>query len=84
MRHAVGGLLAAMAESTLVFAPHFNSFRRLRPSPDAPTAVAWGYENRMVAIRIPGGPTGSRRSSIGFRERTPIPIWCLPPYWAPR
>ncbi|TIO54802.1 MAG: glutamine synthetase, partial [Mesorhizobium sp.] len=26
MRHAVGGLLAAMAESTLVFAPHFNSY----------------------------------------------------------
>ena len=61
MRHAVGGLLAAMAESTLVFAPHFNSYRRLRPSSYAPTAVAWGYENRMVAIRIPGGPTSARR-----------------------
>ncbi|MER8584116.1 glutamine synthetase family protein [Mesorhizobium sp. M1338] len=61
MRHAVGGLLAAMAESTLVFAPHFNSYRRLRPRSYAPTAVAWGYENRMVAIRIPGGPTGARR-----------------------
>ena len=50
-----------MAESTLVFAPHFNSYRRLRPRSYAPTAVAWGYENRMVAIRIPGGPTGARR-----------------------
>ncbi|MFC5385011.1 glutamine synthetase family protein [Aquamicrobium segne] len=61
LRHAVGGLLAAMAESTLVFAPHFNSFRRLRPNSHAPTTVAWGYENRMVAIRIPGGPTAARR-----------------------
>ncbi len=61
MRHAVGGLLAAMAESTLVFAPHFNSYRRLRPRSYAPTAVAWGYENRMVAIRIPGGPAAARR-----------------------
>jgi glutamine synthetase len=61
MQHAVGGLLAAMAESTLVFAPHYNSYRRLRPRSHAPTTVAWGYENRMVAIRIPGGPPGSRR-----------------------
>ncbi len=61
MRHAVGGLLSAMAESTLVFAPHYNSYRRLRPKSYAPTAVAWGYENRMVAIRIPGGPSAARR-----------------------
>ncbi|OQM75612.1 glutamine synthetase family protein [Manganibacter manganicus] len=61
MLHAVGGLLAAMAESTVVFAPHFNSYRRLRPNSYAPTAVAWGYENRMVAIRIPGGPPQARR-----------------------
>ncbi len=61
MRHAVGGLLSAMAESTLVFAPHANSYRRLRPKSHAPTAVGWGYENRMVAIRIPGGPAPARR-----------------------
>lgn len=61
MRDAVGGLLAAMNESTLIFAPHFNSYRRLRPKSYAPTAVAWGYENRMVAVRIPGGPSSARR-----------------------
>ena len=61
MRHAVGGLLAAMQESTLLFAPHLNSYRRLRPGTLAPTAVAWGYENRTAAIRIPGGPSTARR-----------------------
>ncbi|WP_245446744.1 glutamine synthetase family protein [Neorhizobium sp. T25_27] len=61
MRHAIGGMLAAMAESTLIFAPHYNSYRRLRPNSYAPTAVAWGYENRMVAIRIPGGSHKARR-----------------------
>lgn len=61
MRHVVGGLLAGMAESTLIFAPHYNSYRRLRPNSYAPTAVAWGYENRMVAIRIPGGSPKARR-----------------------
>jgi glutamine synthetase len=61
MRHAVGGLLTGMADSTLVFAPHYNSYRRLRPNSYAPTNVAWGYENRMVAVRIPGGSPSARR-----------------------
>lgn len=61
MLAAIGGLTAAMQESALIFAPHFNSFRRLRPNTHAPTTVAWGYENRTAAIRIPGGNNKARR-----------------------
>ena len=61
LRHAVGGLLRAMSESTLLFAPHMNSYRRLRPGTHAPSAISWGYENRTAAIRIPGGPCEARR-----------------------
>lgn len=61
MHHAVGGLLAGMAESTLLFAPHYNSYRRLRPDTHAPSAVSWGYENRTTAVRIPGGNPKARR-----------------------
>lgn len=61
MRHAVAGLLAAMHDCTLIFAPHQNSYRRLRPDSLAPTAIAWGYENRTAALRIPGGPAAARR-----------------------
>ncbi len=61
LRHAVAGLLGAMQESTLLFAPHLNSYRRMRPGSHAPTAVSWGYENRTAAIRIPGGPNVARR-----------------------
>lgn len=61
MLQAVGGLLATMPECTLLFAPHMNSFRRLRPGTHAPAAVAWGYENRTTAIRIPGGNPKARR-----------------------
>lgn len=61
MHHAVGGLLAGMAETTLLFAPHFNSYRRLRPDTHAPSAVSWGYENRTSAVRIPGGNPKARR-----------------------
>ncbi len=61
MQHAVAGLLEAMPESTLIFAPHLNSYRRLQPHTHAPSVVCWGYENRNAAIRIPGGPTAARR-----------------------
>lgn len=61
MKHAVAGLLRGMEETTLLFAPHFNSYRRLRPDTHAPTKISWGYENRTAAIRIPGGKTSARR-----------------------
>jgi len=61
MLNAVAGLLATMQENTLTFAPHENSYRRLLPGAHAPTSVAWGYENRTAAIRIPGGSSKARR-----------------------
>ena len=61
LKHAIAGLLSGMSESTLVFAPHFNSYRRLRPDTHAPTSASWGYENRTTAIRIPGGDPVARR-----------------------
>ncbi len=61
LRHAVAGCLATMADATLIFAPHSNSYDRLVPGAHAPTSVCWGYENRTVAVRIPDGPGQSRR-----------------------
>ncbi len=61
MLNAVAGLLTTMQENALVFAPHENSFRRLLPGAHAPSSVAWGYENRTAAIRIPGGAPRARR-----------------------
>lgn len=61
LRHATGGLLALMPESTLAFAPTANSYRRLRPGAYAPTAATWGHNNRTVAVRVPPGPAASRR-----------------------
>lgn len=59
--HAVNGLMQAMDETTLIFAPHLNSYRRLAPESHAPTGVCWGYENRTAAVRIPGGPPEAKR-----------------------
>lgn len=61
LRAAVAGCLAALPGSTLVFAPHANSYTRLVPDAHAPTGAAWAYENRTAAIRIPGGPPPARR-----------------------
>lgn len=61
LRHAVAGCLRAMPGSTLVFAPHENSYDRLVPNAHAPTGIGWAYENRTAAIRIPSGPPRSRR-----------------------
>ncbi|MFO1105802.1 MAG: glutamine synthetase family protein [Amaricoccus sp.] len=61
MRHAVGGLLSMMRASSLVFAPHRNSYRRLTPNAHVASEVCWGYETRAAAVRIPGGPNAARR-----------------------
>jgi len=61
LRAAVAGGLAAMPGSTLIFAPHGNSYTRLVPGSHAPTGACWAYENRTTAIRIPGGAFTARR-----------------------
>ncbi len=61
LRHAVAGLLDALPDQTLLFAPHANSFDRLVPEAHAPTGIAWAYENRTAAIRIPSGSPRARR-----------------------
>ena len=54
---ALGGAIAKLVEvmpaSTLAFAPHLNSYRRLAPGTYAPIHAAWGLDNRSVALRVP-------------------------------
>lgn len=61
LRHAVSGCLNAMHDSTLIFAPHQNSYDRIVPGAHAPSAICWAYENRTAAIRIPSGSHKARR-----------------------
>ncbi|SLN12096.1 Gamma-glutamylputrescine synthetase PuuA [Roseovarius albus] len=61
LHHAIAGCLQAMQASTLIFAPHANSYERLVPGAHAPTSICWGYENRTVAVRVPGGAPVARR-----------------------
>jgi glutamine synthetase len=61
LRSAIAGCMAAMPASTLVFAPHGNSYERFEPGAHAPTGVSWAYENRTAAIRVPAGNHKARR-----------------------
>ena len=61
LRYAIGGLIKTMPEVTLIMAPHLNSYRRLVSETHAPNIISWGYENRTVALRVPGGDNKSKR-----------------------
>lgn len=61
LRAAIAGCLDALVPSTLIFAPHANSYDRMVPDAHAPTSVCWAYENRTAAIRVPGGAPSARR-----------------------
>ncbi|MFV2119434.1 glutamine synthetase family protein [Streptomyces sp. Act-28] len=66
MRHFLAGQLAALREFSLLYAPHVNSYKRFQPGSFAPTAVAWGHDNRTCALRVVGhGP------STRFENRLP-------------
>ncbi|GHF40035.1 glutamine synthetase [Streptomyces mashuensis] len=54
MRHFLAGQLAALPDLTLLHAPNINSYKRFRPGSFAPTAVAWGPDNRTCALRVVG------------------------------
>nr|WP_239150485.1 glutamine synthetase family protein [Streptomyces sp. SID8111] len=66
MRHFLAGQLVALREFSLLYAPHINSYKRFQPGSFAPTAVAWGRDNRTCALRVVGhGP------SLRFENRLP-------------
>jgi glutamine synthetase len=61
LRHAIGGLQATMAEAMAIFAPDLNAYRRFGPNLFVPVTKSWGYNNRSVAFRVPGGAGADRR-----------------------
>ncbi|MEU7555657.1 glutamine synthetase family protein [Streptomyces sp. NPDC044571] len=66
MRHFLAGQLAALRDFSLLYAPNINSYKRFRPGSFAPTAVAWGLDNRTCALRVVG-----HGRSMRFENRLP-------------
>ena len=59
-RQFVAGVQTTLAEFTLLYAPNINSYKRFAPGSFAPTAVAWGWDNRTCALRAVGHGAGLR------------------------
>ncbi|MGV9612992.1 glutamine synthetase family protein [Nocardia xishanensis] len=58
MRHFVAGQLDCLREFTYLLAPNINSYKRFVSGSFAPTALAWGRDNRTCALRMVGeGPS---------------------------
>ncbi|HET6561181.1 MAG TPA: glutamine synthetase family protein [Marmoricola sp.] len=56
----IAGVLATMADFTLLYAPNINSYKRFAEGSFAPTTIAWGEDNRTCAVRLVGRGRGAR------------------------
>jgi glutamine synthetase len=56
----LAGQLSGLRELSCFFAPNINSYKRYQPGSFAPTAVAWGLDNRTCAVRVVGHGAGLR------------------------
>jgi glutamine synthetase len=72
----LAGILATLEELTLFFAPNVNSYKRFSYGSFAPTAVAWGKDNRTCSLRVVGH--GGR----SFRLENRLPGADVNPYLA--
>jgi glutamine synthetase len=66
MDHFLAGQLACLRDFALLLAPNVNSYKRYVDGSFAPTAVAWGRDNRTCALRVVG-----HGSSLRFENRVP-------------
>ncbi len=68
----VAGVLATMRDFTLLYAPNVNSYKRFAPGSFAPTAIAWGNDNRTCAVRLVGhGPSARMENRLPGADVNP-------------
>jgi len=71
-RSFLAGQLACLREMTLLLAPHVNSYKRFAAGSFAPTAVAWGDDNRTCSLRVVGhGPSRRFENRSGGADLNP-------------
>ncbi|MGZ4797787.1 MAG: glutamine synthetase family protein [Acidimicrobiia bacterium] len=71
----LGGLIATGREFAWLFAHYVNSYKRYQPESWAPTALAWGHDNRTCGYRLVG-------HGSAFRVESRIPGADVNPYLA--
>jgi glutamine synthetase len=75
MEHFLAGQLACLDELTLLLAPNVNSYKRFVAGSFAPTAIAWGRDNRTCALRVVG-------QGLSLRAENRVPGGDVNPYLA--
>jgi glutamine synthetase len=68
----LAGQLACLRELTLLLAPNINSYKRYAEGSFAPTAIAWGHDNRTCSLRVVGhGPSLRFENRAGGSDLNP-------------
>jgi glutamine synthetase len=68
----LAGQLECLRELTLLLAPNINSYKRFAAASFAPTAVAWGRDNRTCSLRVVGeGPSLRFENRVGGADLNP-------------
>jgi glutamine synthetase len=71
-RSFLAGQLACLREMTLLLAPNINSYKRYAAESFAPTAVAWGHDNRTCSLRVVGHGASRRfENRVGGADLNP-------------
>jgi len=73
--HFLAGVQATMREFSYFYAPNINSYKRFQHGSFAPTAIAWGRDNRTCALRVVG-------QGHGLRMENRVPGGDVNPYLA--
>ncbi|GAA4413819.1 glutamine synthetase family protein [Fodinibacter luteus] len=73
--HFLAGVQVTLRELSYFYAPNINSYKRFQPGSFAPTAVAWGRDNRTCALRVVG-------HGAGLRMENRVPGGDINPYLA--
>jgi glutamine synthetase len=73
--HFLAGQLACLREFSLFYAPNINSYKRYAVGSFAPTAIAWGHDNRTCGYRVVG-------SGASLRVENRVPGADVNPYLA--
>lgn len=68
-RWFLGGLQAAMRESSIVGSTHPNAYRRRQLHSYAPTSASWGVDNRTVALRVIDGAGPEDDNMVRMEQR---------------
>jgi glutamine synthetase len=78
-RHYIGGVLSHSRALCAITNPSTNSFKRLIPGFEAPTALTFGKANRAGAVRIPAYVSDPSRVRVEYRppDATSNPYLCL-------